>query len=69
MSQQAIPGTPSGLGNINMYTFGYRYMPIMTSRAGFAWHNEYSWIRQQGTAPDGTDLTSSSLLLGFDFAF
>ncbi len=69
MSQQAIPGTPSNLGNIDNYVFGYRYMPFMNSRAGFAWHNEYSWIRQRGTAPDGTDLTSSSVLLGFDFDF
>ena len=69
MSQQAIPGTPSNLGNIDNYVIGYRYMPFMTSRAGFAWHNEYSWIRQRGTAPDGTDLTSSSLMLGFDFDF
>ncbi len=69
MSQQAIPGTASNLGNIDNYVFGYRYMPFMTSRAGFAWHNEYSWIRQRGTAPDGTDLTSSSLMLGFDFDF
>jgi hypothetical protein len=69
MSQQAIPGTPSNLGNIDNYVIGYRYMPFMNSRAGFAWHNEYSWIRQRGTAPDGTDLISSSLLLGFDFDF
>ncbi|MGA9799461.1 MAG: hypothetical protein WBQ68_10650 [Terriglobales bacterium] len=69
MSQQAIPGTASNLGNIDNYVFGYRYMPIMNSRAGFAFHNEYSWIRQRGTAPDGTDLTSSSVLLGFDFDF
>jgi hypothetical protein len=69
MSQQALPTNPSNLGNIDMYTFGYRYYPIMTSRAGFAWHNEYSWVRRRGTAPDGTDLTSSSLLLGFDFDF
>ena len=69
MSQQAIPGTPSNLGNIDNYVFGYRYMPIMNSRAGFAIHNEYSWIRQRGTAPDGTDLTSNSLFLGFDFDF
>jgi hypothetical protein len=69
MSQQAIPGTASNLGNIDNYVIGYRYMPFMNSRAGFAWHNEYSWIRQRGTAPDGTDLTSSSLLLGFDFDF
>jgi hypothetical protein len=69
MSQQAIPGTPSDLGNLDQYTFGYRFYPIMNSRAGFAWHNEYSWIRQRGGAPDGTDLTSSSLMLGFDFDF
>jgi hypothetical protein len=69
MSQQANPTSASNFGDINMYTIGYRYYPIMTSRAGFAWHNEYSWTRQRGTAPDGTDLTSSSLLAGFDFDF
>ncbi|HKW17663.1 MAG TPA: hypothetical protein VJO35_09165 [Terriglobales bacterium] len=69
MSQQAMPGTPSNLGNIDNYVFGIRYMPFMTSRAGFAWQNEYSWIRQRGGAPDGTDITSSSLMSGFDFDF
>jgi hypothetical protein len=69
MSQQAIPGTPSDLGNIDNYVFGYRYMPFMTSRAGFAFHNEWSWLRMRSGAPDGTDLASNSLLLGFDFDF
>jgi hypothetical protein len=70
MSQQAIPGTPSNLGNIDNYVFGYRYNPFMTSRAGFAFHNEYSWIRQRGTSPvTATDLSSNSLMLGFDFDF
>lgn len=69
MSQQALSTMPSDLGNIQTFTIGYRYMPIMTSRAGFAWHNEYNWLRQTKTAPDGSDLTSSELLLGFDFAF
>jgi hypothetical protein len=69
MSQQANPTNPSNLGNTDNYVFGYRYMPFMTSRAGFAWHNEYSWIRLQGLAPDGTALTSSSLVAGFDFDF
>jgi hypothetical protein len=70
MSQQAIPGTPSNLGDIDNYVFGYRYNPFMNSRAGFAFHNEYSWLRQRGTSPvTGTDLTSNSLLLGFDFDF
>jgi hypothetical protein len=41
----------------------------MTSRAGFAWHNEYNWWHQDGTAPDGTNLNVSELLTGFDFDF
>ncbi len=70
MSQQAIPGTPSNLGDIDNYVFGYRYNPFMTSRAGFAFHNEYSWLRQRGTSPvTGTDLSTNSLLFGFDFDF
>ena len=70
MSQQSIPGTPSNLGDIDNYVFGYRYNPFMNSRAGFAFHNEYSWLRQRGTSPvTGTDLTGNSLLLGFDFDF
>jgi len=74
MSQQANgPGslTPSAsnLGNITTYTIGYRYNPFMTSRAGFAWHNEYNWMHQDGVAPDGSNLNTSELLLGFDFDF
>jgi hypothetical protein len=69
MSQQADPLTPSNLGNIDNYVFGYRYYPVMNSRAGFAWHNEYSWIRGKGLAPDGSDLTNNSLMAGFDFDF
>jgi hypothetical protein len=69
MSQQADPLTPSNLGNIDNYVFGYRYYPVMNSRAGFAWHNEYSWIRGKGLAPDGSDLTNNSVMAGFDFDF
>ena len=70
MSRQAFPGNPSNLGNIDALTFGYRYYPFMTSRDGFALHNEYSILRQRGISPlNGLDLTSSSLLFGFDFAF
>lgn len=69
MSQQADPNTPPNLGNIDNYVFGYRYNPFMNSRDGFAFHNEYSWIRQRGTAPDNGDLSSNSLMIGFDFAF
>ncbi len=70
MSQQAIPGTRSDLGNIDNYVVGYRYNPFMNNRAGFAIHNEYSWFRQRGTSPvTATDLTSNSLMLGMDFDF
>jgi hypothetical protein len=69
MSQQATQGAPSNLGNISTYTVGYRYNPFMTSRAGFAWHNEYNWLRQDGTAPDGTNQNINELLMGFDFDF
>jgi hypothetical protein len=70
MSQQSTPGTPSNLGNIDNYVIGYRYNPFMTSRAGFAFHNEFSWLRQRGTSPvTFTDLESNSLMAGFDFAF
>jgi len=69
MSQQADPAVPSSVGNLDNYVFGYRYYPLMNSRGGFAWHNEYSWIRGRGLAPDGSDLTSQSLMLGFDFDF
>ena len=70
MSQQSTPGTASNLGNISTYTFGYRYNPFMTSRAGLAYHGEYNWFHQDGTSPvSGTNLTSSELLFGIDFDF
>ena len=70
MSQQSTPGTRSNLGNITTYTVGYRYNPFMTSRAGFAWHNEFNLFHQDGTAPlSGTNINTSEVLAGFDFDF
>jgi hypothetical protein len=74
MSQQAngvgsATPSPTNLGNISTYTVGYRYNPFMTSRAGFAWHNEYNWLHQDGTSPTGGNLNTSELLIGFDFDF
>jgi hypothetical protein len=74
MSQQAngrgsVTPAPSNLGNTSTYTVGYRYNPFMTSRAGFAWHNEYNWLHVDGLAPAGTALNTSELLMGFDFDF
>jgi len=78
MSQQANgPGyagpagqSASNFGNLSTYTVGYRYNPFMTSRAGFAWHNEYNWLHSDGTGPTpGSNVNTSELLIGFDFDF
>jgi hypothetical protein len=74
MSQQALSTNPANTGNVDALTFGVRYYPFMSSRAGFAFHNEYSIVWQRNVnvntitnLPVG--LTSSSLMFGFDFAF
>ncbi|HKN74437.1 MAG TPA: hypothetical protein VJW94_04605 [Candidatus Acidoferrum sp.] len=82
MSQQAlpiVPGTPYtpgvsvpslSFGNEDVFTFGGRYYPFISSRAGFAFHGEYAFSHQTGTSPiTGQNLDFSSLLFGFDFAF
>jgi hypothetical protein len=82
MSRQALPIVPGGgfvpgvsvpssnFGDIEAGTIGYRFYPFMSSRAGFAFHNEFSVVRQRGVSPvNGVDLTSSSVFFGFDFAF
>jgi len=75
MSQQAfgsaaaIPN-PGNLGNADVLTFGARYYPFISSRAGFAYHAEYSIIWQKGASPvTFSNLATSSLLFGFDFDF
>ncbi len=81
VGQQADTGNPGSFGNVTAYTVGYRYYPIMFSRAGLAWHNEYSISKSIGIVPesgDGTGLPpilpttgvwSSSIFIGFDFDF
>ena len=81
MSQQALPSTPSNLGNIDAYTFGYRWYPMMTSRAGLALHTEFSMAKTLGAAPlsgagvglpplsTDTPVWARSLLFALDFAF
>ena len=49
--------SPSNFGNISTYTVGFRYNPFMTSRAGFAWHNEYNWLHTDGWSPPRTPRT------------
>jgi hypothetical protein len=70
MSQQALTSSPHALGNIDAATIGYRWYPFMNSRAGLAWHQEYSWVRSRDTSPlTARDAVGSSIFMGFDFAF
>jgi hypothetical protein len=72
MSQQALPGLAGNYGNIDVLTFGLRYYPFISSRAGFAYHAEYAIEWQKGAAPVPSinpNVATSSLLFGFDFAF
>jgi hypothetical protein len=70
MSRQANPATRKDFGDMKVWTVGYRWYPIMNTRAGLAWHQEYSIARTIGTAPlTGRDEVSSSLFMGFDFEF
>ncbi len=70
VSRQALASNPANFGNVDTATVGYRFYPFISSRAGFAFHNEYSILRQRGAAPvTAQDLTTSSVLIGFDFAY
>ena len=70
MSRQVFATNPGNFGDIDAATGGFRYYPFISSRAGFAFHTEYSIKRQRGAAPvSGRDLTSGSFFFGFDFAY
>jgi hypothetical protein len=70
MAKQALASNPSDFGNVDVGTVGFRFYPFISSRAGFAFHTEYSYLRQRGAAPvSGRDLTTDSAFVGFDFAF
>jgi hypothetical protein len=69
MSQQALDTNPSDLGNLDVFTIGYRYYPFMHSRAGLAWHQEFATLKSRLTSDTGQDQRSSSYFMGFDFAF
>ena len=83
VAQQAFvnAGFPNDYGNVTAYSIGYRWYPIMFSRAGLAWHSEYSIAKSNGFLPlsgNGGGLQvfsltspvwSSSVMLGFDFDF
>jgi hypothetical protein len=77
MSRQVFSTDPRDLGDVDAYSFGLRYYPFMSSRAGLAVHTEYSLVRSYksasplptSTSPFGPDLRSSSVFFGLDFAF
>ena len=69
MSQQALDSNPADLGNLDVFTIGYRYYPFMHSRAGLAWHQEFATLKSRLTSDTGQDQRSSSYFMGFDFAF
>jgi hypothetical protein len=70
MAQQADPATPSDLGNVDAYSGGVRWYPIMFSRAGLSWHTEVSAVRIRGSTFSPTDgVWTSSVFSGLDFDF
>ena len=70
MSRQANPSILSNAGNLDTWTIGYRWYPIMSPRAGLAWTQEYSRIvNAAATTVPAKDAIHSSYLMGFDFDF
>ena len=70
MSRQPFASDPSDFGNLDAYSFGARWYPIMFSRAGLAWHSEYAIVKSVKTSQVfGRDVWSSSLFFGLDFDF
>ena len=70
MSRQANPSIRSDAGNLDTWTAGYRWYPIMSPRAGLAWTQEYSRVTNAGAAPlSGEDAIHNTYLMGFDFDF
>jgi hypothetical protein len=69
MSRQANPTLQNTLGNVDSWTIGYRWYPIMFSRAGLAFHNEFSRATMGNLGYLGKDQSSSSIMIGFDFDY
>jgi hypothetical protein len=70
MSRQANPSNPGDFGNVDTWTIGTRWYPIMFSRAGLAIAPEYSRATFGKTSPlTGSNQTNSSFFIGFDFDY
>src|SRR2546421_271164 len=69
-SGAAIPGTQKNLGDVDAFSGGVRWYPIMFSRAGLSWHTEISAVRMQGSVFAGSDrVWATSVFSGLDFDF
>jgi hypothetical protein len=81
VGQQSFNTNPGNFGNVTAYSVGYRWYPIMFSRAGVALDGEYSRTKSIGIIPESGDGTgapplfptdgvwSSSIFFGIDFDF
>ncbi len=81
MSQQVDPAEANNYGDTDAFTFGYRWYPIMLSRAGLAVVGELSFTKTIGTvllsgngvgiepADHATAVHGTSVLLALDFDF
>ena len=69
MSRQANPTLLSDQGNLDSFTVGARWYPIMFSRAGLAIAPEYSRATHGKTSPTFQNQTDSSVYIGFDFDY
>jgi hypothetical protein len=80
VSRQPLAAMPGNLGDIDAYSAGVRWYPIMLSRAGLSWHSEISVTKNQGSVPlsgdgvgvpppSGLRVWSTSVFTGLDFDF
>ncbi|MGA7921734.1 MAG: hypothetical protein WCA38_18895, partial [Candidatus Acidiferrales bacterium] len=63
---QALASNPGDYGNVTAYSGGYRWYPIMFSRAGLAINAEYSISKSIGIVPESGDGTGNPPLLPTD---
>lgn len=68
-SRQIFVGSRSSFGDLDTETVSLRWNPFMTSRDGLALHLEYSKVHSIAVSSIGGNQTTTSGLIGLDFAF
>lgn len=68
-SQQPVSTDPSDLNDQSQITGGIKYTFNYNNRAEYALHAEYQTGTAKKVASDGSDVQSSTVFLGIDFAF